>query len=293
MKIRKRKGENTVLRYVLKTTRYQTYNARDRYYADRAQQEGVLDSADRPAYLLPNRGDGPWWTTDAKEAQHFNTLAEAKSERDKVVALYQQNNDKPPQHMEIGTRFYTKLKKEKTNRMSKVIPGTEHIVASRDRAQELLDFIEREPVMGMLIDKVRQVLIDIPLDFPPEAHVVLDIATVPDPDPSDPSDPSATPKPEESLTRAATVLQWQGYDDDSGKIAWIFAKNRAIDPFGEETFIIGEKLDIQPIIKALKLSGHDVAEAVRIYGRKPAEIKRANPKPGTRFARDDEHSISE
>lgn len=70
----------------------------------------------------------------------------------------------------------------------------------------------------------------------------------------------------------AAGLQWcELYSREPG---WYITGDGQHYP--ESTFI-GEKLDsrsMQKIVQVLKVNAHDQAEAVRIYGRKPAEMKR-------------------
>ena len=120
--------------------------------------------------------------------------------------------------------------------------GTEHIIASKDRAQELLDFIEREPVMRWLVDRYERVQKKITKDaclgdYASEACLVL----------------------ETKGKSAVASLTWRrggrwDSPDDQTTDGWCITSDGRHYP--EETWV-GKKLDheaMQRIIAILKLN---------------------------------------
>lgn len=145
--------------------------------------------------------------------------------------------------------------------MKNIIPGTEHIHRSRELAQELLDFIEREPAMKWLIDRVEPTddfcsCIELYRMYLSQfGHVALATRFH-----KCCSGGSCSQNPEDTVAEQGIVAALC-YDDETSH-RW-FINNGCV-------FDVGPSLDIEKIISILKLNTHEVAEATELYGKKIA-----------------------
>lgn len=149
-----------------------------------------------------------------------------------------------------------------------LIPGTEHLVDTMARCKALLDFIDKEPVMKWLLyraDKARQAagknVINGCLGEADYEGVVLMTQPVAE------SQALIDDLPTGTVEEVAALI-WGMTARKGVKEGWEWAiQGRFIESTPHnDLFPIGKELNVQKIIEGLKLNGHEVMEAEKMYG---------------------------